>query len=158
MNGRSTRYCSSSLLKNAQTWRASPSCEPAREMGGAFLFMAAPPIRIAHDASCLNARTDGTRLTRLGVHFVAPLVHDTLVLIHSVASGDVSQGRTGAVPSLAAILTRSAREAAFIFRITFPRCALTVISLMPSSAPTCLFNSPETTHAITSRSRGLKDA
>src|SRR5712671_3144470 len=150
MNGSSTRYCSSSLLKKAQTWRASPSCEPAREIGGAFLFMAVPP--------CLNARTDGTRPTRLGVHFVAPLVHDTLVLIHSVASGDVSQGRTGAVPSLAAILTRSAREAAFIFRITFPRCALTVISLMPSSAPTCLFNSPETTHAITSRSRGLKDA
>src|SRR2546423_11728474 len=91
-------------------------------------------------------------------HFVAPFVHNTLVSIHSVASGDITQGRTGATPSLAAILTRSAREPAFIFRITFPRCALTVISLMPSSAPTCLFNSPETTHAITSRSRGLKDA
>jgi pimeloyl-ACP methyl ester carboxylesterase len=35
--------------------------------------------------------------------------------------------------------TRSARESAFIFRITLPRCAFTVISL-PSSPPTCLFN------------------
>ncbi len=31
----------------------------------------------------------------------------------------------------------SAREPAFIFRITLPRCAFTVISLMPSSRPTC---------------------
>ena len=35
--------------------------------------------------------------------------------------------------SLAAIFTRSARESAFILRITLPRCAFTVISLMPSS-------------------------
>ena len=52
--------------------------------------------------------------------------------------------------SVAAIVTRSARESAFIFRIMLPRCAFTVISLMPSSAPTCLFNRPETTNAITS--------
>ena len=45
---------------------------------------------------------------------------------------------------MAAIFTRSARESAFIFRIMLPRCAFTVISLMPSSLPTCLFNSPET--------------
>ena len=51
----------------------------------------------------------------------------------------------GARRSLAAIFTRSARESAFIFRITLPRCAFTVISLMPSSPPTSLFNSPETT-------------
>jgi len=44
--------------------------------------------------------------------------------------------------SFAAIFTRSARESAFIFRITLPRCAFTVISLMPSSPPTCLFNRP----------------
>ena len=31
--------------------------------------------------------------------------------------------------SLAAIFTKSARESAFIFRITLPRCAFTVISL-----------------------------
>jgi hypothetical protein len=37
----------------------------------------------------------------------------------------------GATRRLAAIVTRSARELAFIFRITLPRCAFTVISLMP---------------------------
>ena len=36
-------------------------------------------------------------------------------------------------------------------------CAFTVISLMPSSPPTCLFNSPETTNAMTWRSRGVSD-
>ena len=64
----------------------------------------------------------------------------------------------GARRSFAAIFTRSARESAFIFRITLPRCVFTVISLMPSSLPTCLFNSPETTKAMTSRSRRLSDA
>jgi hypothetical protein len=38
------------------------------------------------------------------------------------------------------MVTRSASESAFIFRITLPRCAFTVISLMPSLPPTCLFN------------------
>ena len=47
--------------------------------------------------------------------------------------------------SLAVIFTKSATELAFIFCITWPRCAFTVISVMPSSPPTCLFNSPETT-------------
>src|SRR5258708_2622787 len=60
--------------------------------------------------------------------------------------------------SLAAIFTNSARESAFIFCITLPRCAFTVISLMPSSPPTCLFNRPETTSAITCRSRCVSDA
>ena len=46
----------------------------------------------------------------------------------------------GARRSLAALFTKSARELAFIFRITLPRCAFTVISLMPSSPATCLFN------------------
>ena len=64
----------------------------------------------------------------------------------------------GARRSLAAIVTRSARERASIFRITWPRCAFTVISLMPSSPPTCLFNRPETTNAMTSRSRRLSVA
>jgi len=40
MNGSNTLYSSSSLLKNAQTWRASPSCEPAKQMGnGAFFIL-----------------------------------------------------------------------------------------------------------------------
>src|SRR5258707_13718787 len=60
--------------------------------------------------------------------------------------------------SLAAILTRSAREPAFIFRITLPRCVFTVISLVPSSAPTCLFKKPETTNAMSSRSRRVSEA
>src|SRR6267378_4385289 len=60
--------------------------------------------------------------------------------------------------SFAAILTKSAREPTFIFRITLPRCVLTVISLVPSSAPTCLFKRPETTNAMTSRSRRVSEA
>src|ERR1700722_14752997 len=64
----------------------------------------------------------------------------------------------GAGRSLAAIFTRSARESAFIFCITLPRCAFTVISLIPSSPPTCLFSRPETTNAITCRSRWVSDA
>src|SRR6266481_7398730 len=60
--------------------------------------------------------------------------------------------------SLAAIFTKSARESAFIFRITLPRCAFTVISLMLSSPPTCLFNRPRTTNAMTCRSRRLSEA
>jgi hypothetical protein len=38
-------------------------------------------------------------------------------------------------PKLAAIVTKSASESAFILRITWPLCAFTVIFLMPSSAP-----------------------
>ena len=38
--------------------------------------------------------------------------------------------------------------------MTCPRCALTVISLMPRGPPTCLFNSPDTTSAILAFSRG----
>ena len=60
--------------------------------------------------------------------------------------------------SLAAMFTSSASESAFIFRIILPRCAFTVISLMPRSLPTCLCNRPETTNAMTSRSRGVSDA
>jgi hypothetical protein len=56
------------------------------------------------------------------------------------------------------MVTSSGRESAFILRIIWPRCALTVISLMPSSPPTCLSDRPETTNAITSRSRGVSDA
>ena len=53
-------------------------------------------------------------------------VGDSRVLRHACP-----QARDAAAsPSLAAILTRSAREFAFIFRITLPRCAFTVISLI----------------------------
>ncbi len=48
-------------------------------------------------------------------------------------------------PSRAAMFTRSANESAFILRITLPRWAFTVISLMPRVLPTCLFNMPDTT-------------
>jgi hypothetical protein len=46
----------------------------------------------------------------------------------------------GNSPSSAAMVTRSGRERAFIFRITLPRCPFTVISLMSSSLPTCLLS------------------
>src|ERR1700722_15530813 len=59
--------------------------------------------------------------------------------------------------SFPAILTRSAMESARIFSMTLPRCAFTVISLMPSSLPTCLFGLPEATNAITWRSRPVSD-
>lgn len=64
----------------------------------------------------------------------------------------------GVTPSLEAMVTKSASEPAAIFRITLPRCAFTVISLIPSLPPTCLFNRPETTKAMTSLSRRLSDA
>ena len=66
--------------------------------------------------------------------------------------------REDAWESLAAIVTRSASEPAPIFRITLPRCAFTVISLIPSWLPACLFNRPETISAITSCSRRLNEA
>ena len=60
--------------------------------------------------------------------------------------------------SRSAILTNSARELASILRIAFPRWIFTVISLIPTSAAICLFNSPVTTRCITSRSRGVKES
>ena len=48
--------------------------------------------------------------------------------------------------------------AACIFLITRPRWILMVISLVPSSAATCLLSIPETTRAMTSRSRGVSRA
>ena len=53
---------------------------------------------------------------------------------------------------------RSASDPAFIFSITRPRCTFTVTSLVPSSPATCLLSSPETTRAMTSRSRGVNDS
>lgn len=47
---------------------------------------------------------------------------------------------TDCKPRRAAIVTRSGSESAFILRITWALWAFTVISLMPSSLPTCLFN------------------
>jgi hypothetical protein len=71
------------------------------------------------------------------------------------------EGRTvggGSRSSLATMLTSAGSESAFILRITWPRCAFTVISVIPSSPPTCLFKRPETTSTMTSRSRGVSDA
>src|SRR5574337_963784 len=58
---------------------------------------------------------------------------------HSIVFVEYQPFGVAARSSLPAILTRSGREPAFIFCITLPRCALTVISLMPSSPPICLF-------------------
>ena len=52
-------------------------------------------------------------------------------------AGRCQSFRAAARRSFAAIVTKAARESAFIFRITLPRCAFTVISLMPSSNSTC---------------------
>jgi hypothetical protein len=77
----------------------------------------------------------------------------------SVAGGNAGRGEwSDRKPSFAVMVTRSASESALIFRITWPRCAFTVISLMPSSPPICLFIKPATTNAMTSRSRRLSDA
>ena len=57
--------------------------------------------------------------------------------------------------SLSAILTSSGKDLACIFFMTWLRYILTVASLAPSSAATCLFSIPETTSFITSRSRTL---
>jgi hypothetical protein len=56
------------------------------------------------------------------------------------------------------VFPKALRKDAFILCLIRPRWAFTVISLMPSSLPTCLFNSPLTTNAITCRSRRLNDA
>src|SRR5882672_12900504 len=66
--------------------------------------------------------------------------------------------RRWGMPSVSDILTSSASEPASILRITWPRWTLTVSSLMPSSPAICLLRKPETTHAITSPSRGVSDA
>jgi hypothetical protein len=58
--------------------------------------------------------------------------------------------------SLSAIRAKSGSEAAFIFRMTWPRWTFTVISLMPMSYAICLLRRPATTKAITSRSRGVR--
>src|SRR5580698_6452049 len=57
-------------------------------------------------------------------------------------------------PRFAAILTRSANDSAFIFCMTRPRCALTVISLIPNSPATCLLSMPVTTRVMTCCSLG----
>src|SRR5262245_31255660 len=64
----------------------------------------------------------------------------------------------GASPSLTAIFTRSASESAFIFCMTLPRWAFTVISVMPSFNPICLFSIPATTQRRISCSRGVSDS
>lgn len=55
----------------------------------------------------------------------------------------------------AAMITKSGSDSALILRVTSPLWAFTVISLMPNSPPTCLFNNPETTNFMTARSRGV---
>ena len=64
----------------------------------------------------------------------------------------------GGSSSFAAILTNSARDSACIFRITCPRWIFTVISLVPSSEAICLLSMPETTSAMTSRSRAVSNS
>ena len=59
-------------------------------------------------------------------------------------SGACASGRWGSPqPQVGGhILTRSASDSAFIFCMTRPPCALPVISLIPSSAATCLLSIP----------------
>src|SRR5262249_20574847 len=61
-----------------------------------------------------------------------------------VGIGDGERARDGyfgwGIPNFSAMRTRSARESAFILVITWPRWTLTVTSLVPSSAATCLFS------------------
>jgi len=71
--------------------------------------------------------------------------------------GLISELAALAMPSLEAIFTKSAREPAFILFNTLPRCAFTVISLIPSSPRTC-FNRPEATNTMTCRSGGVSAA
>jgi len=54
--------------------------------------------------------------------------------------------------------TRSASESAPILVIILARCAFTVRSVVPSSAPTCLFNRPVVISVKTSCSRGSQRA
>jgi hypothetical protein len=61
-------------------------------------------------------------------------------------------------PKRSAILTRSAKERACIFRMMLPRCIFTVTSLISSSAAICLFKSPAVTSPTTSFSRAVSEA
>src|SRR5260370_1539048 len=56
----------------------------------------------------------------------------------------------GGSSSFAAILTSSANDSAFIFRIAWPRWIFPVISLGPSSAAIFLLSIAETTQTLTS--------
>ena len=49
-------------------------------------------------------------------------------------------------PILSAILTKSAKDFAPIFRMSWLRWTLTVASLVPIASAICLFRRPETTH------------
>src|SRR3981081_262605 len=62
------------------------------------------------------------------------------------------------IPSVWAILTRSANDFAAIFFIICPRWIFTVISATPILAAICLFMSPAVTSAITSCSREVRGA
>src|ERR1700676_1379778 len=61
----------------------------------------------------------------------------------------------GEIPIFSAILTKSGKESAPIFRMSWARWTLAVVSLVPISAAICLLGRPETTRGNTSRSRGV---
>src|SRR2546426_12213117 len=69
--------------------------------------------------------------------------------------GGVGPLPAGVIPRREALRTRSARDAACIFRITCPRCSLTVASLVPSCPAICLLSRPAIVAPITSCSRGV---
>jgi len=66
--------------------------------------------------------------------------------------GRKTRGVCGKICSFSAMRTKSARESARILRITFPRCALIVTSVVPNSPAICLFSNPATISVKTCRS------
>ena len=75
-----------------------------------------------------------------------------------VFSGGDGSDPSPLVSSASAIRTSIATDLAPNFRITLPRCILTVTSLIESALATCLFMRPDATSAITCRSRAVRRA
>src|SRR5690349_2197095 len=95
---------------------------------------------------------DTLNVIRDGDVLIANIAAPPMNLLGPKLIGDLvgfAQCVDASTPRRSAVVTRSGNERAFILRITWPRCAFTVISLMPSSAATCLLRRPETTSAMT---------
>jgi hypothetical protein len=104
--------------------RFAPRCGNERRQ-----HMPALPLKDQYSAFITSSGNRGQLFC--GRWDILPLHSADLCDDQRLAGGQVFMA--GAAPSLAAIVTRSASEPASIFRITWPLCAFTVISLMPSS-------------------------
>src|SRR6266568_3882640 len=64
----------------------------------------------------------------------------------------------GMIEIVSAMRSNSTTDSARILCMAWPRCILTVTSVVPNSLAICLFNIPAITNCITSRSRGVRES